>query len=284
MREEGSACGGSDNAAVAWRHPLPGVRLARGDWLEAARSLEAGSVDLVYADPPFNTGSAKRARAGGFADRWEDIGSYLGWLRERIEATAGLLKPTGSILLHVDWRTCHHARLMLDEILGADRFVNHLVWSYGLGGSSPRRFARKHDDILFYCVDTSLYYFDPPRTPATSRRMAGRMKKVTDVLDVPAINNMASERTGWPTQKPLALLEMLIGACCPGGGVALDPCCGSGTTLVAARRLGREAIGVDASDAAIALTERRLAEERGGGAAAVRRPREREGASAAARE
>jgi len=245
----------------SWRRPSRGVRLAQADWLDAARALSPASIDLVYADPPFNTGAARRDRAGAFPDRWDDLPSYLAWLRERLAATVPLLRPAGSLLLHVDWRTSHHARLMLDDLLGADRFVNHLVWSYGLGGSSPRRFARKHDDILFYCVHPDRYYFEPPRTPATSRRMAGRTKKATDVLAIPAINNMAAERTGWPTQKPLALLETLVGACCPPDGRVLDPCCGSGTTLVAARRLGREAIGVDLSGEAVDLAAARLGSE-----------------------
>jgi DNA modification methylase len=168
------------------------------------------------------------------------------------------MKPTGSVLLHVDWRTSHHARLLLDDLLGADRFVNHLVWSYGLGGSSPRRFARKHDDILFYAVDPERYHFEPPMVPATSNRMKGEMKKATDVLDIPAINNMAAERTGYPTQKPLRLLGMLVGACCPEGGLVVDPCCGSGTTLVAATRAGRRAAGCDANPEAVAIARERL--------------------------
>ncbi len=155
-------------------------------------------------------------------------------------------------------------RLLLDDLLGEDRFVNHLIWHYGLGGSSPRRFARKHDDILFYCLDPDRYYFDPPMIPATSARMAGKLKKSTDVLeipdvlDIPSINNMAKERTGYPTQKPLALLELLVRASCPPGGVVMDPCCGSGTTLVAAAGTGRRAIGFDINPEAIALARTRL--------------------------
>jgi len=244
------------------------VRVA--DWLDAVRALPRASIDLVYADPPFNTGSTRktsptatrvRGRAAGeYADSWRTTGEHVAWLRERLEATAPALKPTGSILLHVDYRVCHHARLLLDDVFGPDRFVNHLIWSYGLGGSSARRFARKHDDILFYCVDPERYYFDPPRVPATSRRMRGQMKKSTDVLEIPAINNMAAERTGYPTQKPLALLDLLVRACCPEGGVVLDPCCGSGTTLVAAARAGRGFVGTDINPVAVSLARRRVAD------------------------
>ena len=296
-----------------------GTTVAVADWLAFAAGLEPGSVDLLYADPPFNTGvrkvgtrrdpeepraSATRlpssvrgdrnilgtpaedrrlrsglleeqtpsgledsatspAGAGGealsYPDSWASVGDWVAWLRERLGATLPAISPTGSVLLHVDWRTAHHARLLLDGLLGADRFVNHLIWSYGLGGSSPRRFARKHDDILFYCLDPDRYYFDPPRVPATSRRMEGQTKKATDVLDIPSLNNMASERTGYPTQKPRTLLELLVGACCPPGGVVLDPCCGSGTTLVAAARLGRRAIGCDINPDAVRIARARLA-------------------------
>jgi DNA modification methylase len=234
------------------------MNLTAADWLDFARALPQHSVDLVYADPPFNTGKAKAARAGRYADTWPSLDVYLAWLGERVAATIPAIKVTGSILLHVDWRTSHRVRVMLDDLLGADRFVNHLVWSYGLGGSSPRRFARKHDDILFYGMHPDRYWFDPPRVPATSNRLRGRSKKATDVLDIPSINNMAAERTGYPTQKPLALLDLLVRACCPPGGVVLDPCCGSGTTLVAAAAAGRVPIGCDVSPPAIALARRRL--------------------------
>jgi site-specific DNA-methyltransferase (adenine-specific) len=244
----------------AWRSTGGGVRLAQCDWLDGVASLQSESIDLVYVDPPFNTGDRQRDRSGSFEDRWPDQSSYLAWLRERLAATLRLLKPTSSVLVHVDWRTSHRVRVLLDELLGEDRFVNHLVWSYGLGGSSPRRFARKHDDILFYCIDPERYWFEPPRVPSTSRRMDGALKKATDVLDVPSLNNMAKERVGWPTQKPLALLEMLVSACCPPGGVVLDPCCGSGTTLVASVRRGRVGIGMDLQAAALQVAEDRLHE------------------------
>ena len=242
----------------------------QSDWLPFARTLRPASVDLVYVDPPFNTGVKKTAtrpirgtrasHPASYKDNWPTIDAYLAWLRERLAATIPALKPSGNLLVHVDWRTSHRVRVLLDDLLGPDRFVNHLIWSYGLGGSSPHMFARKHDDILFYCIDPARHYFDPPRIPATSRRMRGQTKKATDVLDIPAINNMAAERTGYPTQKPLALLELLVAACSPPKGTVFDPCCGSGTTLVAAKKLGRAIIGCDTSAAAVRLTRTRLSD------------------------
>jgi len=243
------------------------------------RKMATESIDLVYADPPFNTGRTQRGEGGSrlgdsseseplvYCDSWPTVLEYIAFLRERVVEIHRLLKPTGSILLHVDWRTSHHVRLLLDEVFGPEQFVNHLIWSYGLGGSSPRRFARKHDDILFYGRSAS-YWFEPPRVAATSVRMRGMQKKATDVLDIPSINNMACERTGYPTQKPLQLLSLLVGACCPVGGTVLDPFCGSGTTLHAARALGRSAIGLDSSAQAIRITRDRLARAQGAGSRA----------------
>lgn len=239
-------------------------RVIHREWLEAVRALSPGSVDLVYVDPPFNTGVKQQGRRGlaaSFEDSWPTTRAYVQWLRERVVATIPCLKQSGSFLLHVDYRVSHHARVILEETLGEACFVNHLIWSYGLGGSSPRTFARKHDDILLYCVDPKKYYFEVPKVKATSQRMRGMMKKATDVLDIPSLNNMARERTGYPTQKPLALLETLIGACAPVGGLVVDPCCGSGTTLVAAARLGRIGLGFDISPDAVAVTKKRLKTE-----------------------
>ncbi len=234
------------------------AHVVQADWISIGALAAPSTVDLVYADPPFNTGKAKSGRSGRYADSWATLDAYIAWLRPRVAAAVRLLKPSGNLLLHVDWHTSHRVRVLLDSLLGEDRFVNHLVWVYGLGGSSPRRFARKHDDILWYCIDPARSFFKPPRVAATSNRMRGQTKKMTDVLAVPSINNMAGERTGYPTQKPLALMDLLVRACCPTGGLVLDPCCGSGTTLVAAAASGRSALGCDTSARAVALARGRL--------------------------
>lgn len=233
-------------------------RVIEADWIEGIDQIDNQSVDLLYVDPPFNTGKTQTAESGRYPDAWPSTDAWVAWFRERIGATIPKLKPTASLLIHTDWRTSHRVRVLLDELLGEDHFVNHLVWKYGLGGSSPRRFARKHDDIVFYCIDPDQYYFDPPMVPATSNRMKGQLKKATDVLDIPTLNNMATERVGYPTQKPIALLKILIQACCPEGGLVLDPCCGSGTTLDAALQLGRRSVGFDINNNAITIARSRL--------------------------
>ncbi len=233
------------------------ARIELGDCLEQLALLAPGSADLVYLDPPFNTGRRQAAAGGSYADAWPDAEAWLEFLAPRLEAAIATLRPHGAIMVHCDWRTSHHVRRWLEQRLGEASFVNHLIWSYGLGGSSARRFARKHDDILYHATGPD-YWFEAPRVPARSRRLAGRTKKATDVLDIPSINNLARERTGWPTQKPLALLEVLVRAACPPGGLVIDPFCGSGTSIVAAVRQGRRGLGIDRSPEAVAIARRRL--------------------------
>ena len=239
----------------------PSATLHCGDCIDIVPAQGWRGVDLVYVDPPFNTGRTLKGRDGlRFDDRFAGTEGFVAFLRPRLVACIDALAPDGAILVHVDWRTSHRVRVLLDELLGERAFVNHIVWHYGLGGSGPRSFARKHDDILFYAKGRD-YHFTPPMVPARSARLAGRMKKATDVLDIPAINNMALERTGWPTQKPLALLSTLVEACCPPGGTVMDPMCGSGTTLVAAVRSGRGAYGIDVDQKALRIAAWRLSRE-----------------------
>ncbi len=272
---------------------LPSAVVLEGDNLELLHRLErdprvAGDVALAYLDPPFGTGRD----FGAYDDRWPDRAALVASLRPRLEAIHRLLRPDGSILVHLDHRVAHAIALVLDEVFGpGDRdpprtpptpgFRNEIVWTYGLGGSSSRFYPRKHDTILWY-TRGSTWWFEAPRIPARSHRMSGQTKKQLDVFlgppaldgperpsehdapiygdvwDVAAINNMAKERTGYPTQKPLALLERLVSAHTRAGELVLDPYCGSGTTLVAATRLGRRAIGIDASAEAIRVTRARL--------------------------
>ena len=131
-----------------------------------------------------------------------------------------------------------------DRAGGGPGFRNELIWSYGLGGSSPRCHAKKHDTLLWYSKG-SRWFFAPHMVPATSQRLAGKLKKGTSIWEIPSINNMAKERTGYPTQKPLPLLERIVACHAPPGGLVADLCCGSGTTLVAAASAGRRAIGAD---------------------------------------
>ena len=235
-------------------------KVIEADCFDVMTNWEECQADLVYLDPPFNTGKTQCTCNYEFSDSMPDGVYFKSFMEPRLKLIHKVLKPNGAILLHCDWRTVHRQRMMLDEIFGQENFVNHLIWTYGLGGSSPRKFARKHDDILYYAKGPD-YYFDPPMVSATSQRMKGMLKKATDVIDnIPSLNNIAKERVGYPTQKPLRLLTMLIEACCPPSGMVVDPFCGSGTTLVAAKRSGRSCIGIDTNPDAVAITNCRLKE------------------------
>lgn len=189
----------------------------------------------------------------------------MAFLTEVLQAAHGLLADDGALLLHCDHRAAPYLAIACDGIFGAgDRrergaagFRNELIWSYGLGGSSARCYPKKHDTIFWYTKGRT-WFFDPPRVPASSRRMAGRTKKAPDVLAIPSINNMAKERTGYPTQKPRALLDMLVAAHTEPGDLVVDLFSGSGTTAAAALDTGRRAIVSDRGDVAVRFTADRL--------------------------
>lgn len=186
--------------------------------------------------------------------------SYLTMMAPRLIELHRVLAPTGSLYLHCDRSAVAHLKILLDCIFGTDNHLATVVWCYGLGGSSHRRWPSKHDDILWYAKVAGKQTFNPVMVPATSNRMKGKLKKAPDYWMIPSINNMARERCGYPTQKPLILLERIILASSNEGGIVLDPFCGSGTTLVAAARLKRYYIGMDWSALAIETANKRLSE------------------------
>jgi len=245
--------------------PEAANRLVHRDCLDVAGSLAPASLDLIYVDPPFfsgrdQSGHAHRGQGDvSYPDRWQGgLDEYLAWLEPRLAAMRPLLKPSGSLYVHLDWHAVHYVKVALDRLYGYGNFLNEIVWFYGLGGSSPRYWPRKHDTLLWYAREAGLHHFEAPRTAATSQRMKGRSKKVPDYWDIPSLNNMAKERLGYPTQKPEALLERIVVSSCPPGGVVADFFCGSGTTLAVAERTGRRWIGCDTSEDAIAVSRTRL--------------------------
>ncbi|MFC2149926.1 DNA-methyltransferase [Calditrichota bacterium] len=254
------------------------------------------SVDMIYLDPPFLTGKSFNLLNGNqrpaYDDKWtwntlasnqfqklvsdtnakisnclesfrnlageSAVLTYMTVLTECLVECKRVLRTTGSLYLHCDFRVSAYVRLMLDAIFGADNFLNQIAWCYGLGGSSQRYYPRKHDDILFYAVNAGEHFFNPPMVPASSQRMKGQLKKAPDYWQIPTVNNMALERNGYPTQKPKALLERIIAASSKEGDTVLDPYCGSGTTLVVAAEMERQWIGIDSSKVAIKIAEERL--------------------------
>ncbi len=246
--------------------------------MRVASSLAEQSFRLIYLDPPFLTGREQIGTREGFSydDRWDgELDSYLPWLKNRLQALYGLLLPDGSLILHLDYRVSHYARVILDEIFGRRGFINEIIWHYTGGGRSKRRFSCKHDTLLWYSrSEKPVFNIDAVRVPyketsgyakggimsASGRKYMPdpRGTPVDDVWDIPIINPMANERVGYPTQKPLALLDRLILALSDQGDLVGDFCCGSGTTLVSAQTLKRRWVGGDISEAAVKCASERL--------------------------
>lgn len=231
--------------------------------------LPTSSVDLIYADPPFGTGRPRRSRNGGYDDPGGD--GHIGWLRSHLEEFHRILSDRGALFLHLDWRTAPHARILLDGIFGAEHLVNEIVWAYRTGGVPRRHLARKHDTILFY-AKTKAYTFHRLRERSSLRHNYGysnitiqhdalgpyRETYLRDVWEIPALRGNQKEATGYPTQKPLALLERVLGISSSAGDLVLDPFSGSGTTAVAAERSGRSWITTDTSGEALSILRSRL--------------------------
>ncbi len=224
---------------------------------------------------------AKQPKLYKYLDAVGEVGSrsakyYLIYMAVRLFEMHRVLKDTGSLYLHCDTTASHYLRLLLDTIFGYSSFVNEVIWHYQTGGAGKRWFARKHDVLLFY-TKTDKYIFTPhnilvSRTEEVLRRIKTGIKNATratnekklpmDVwTDIQSLNAQARERTGYPTQKPLALLERIIKASCLEKGLVLDPFCGCATTCIAASRLERQWIGIDVSPVAFDLVQRRLQKE-----------------------
>ena len=200
----------------------------------------------------------------------ESMMSYITYMAQRVIQLHRILKPTGSLYYHCDPTAGHFVKLMLDCIFGRKNFRNEIVWCYKFGGRGRKDFARKHDLIYRYSK-TNDYYFNSKDilVPYESEMAqwsydAGLKKEMPkgkipeDWWDIPSINAMSKERTGYPTQKPLALLDRIITSSCPENGIVLDPFCGCATTCVSAEHLGRKWIGIDIEDQAIDILIARL--------------------------
>jgi DNA modification methylase len=275
-------------AAVAWR---PVNRILLGDNLPLLRDLEDGSVAMAYADPPFNTGRAQTRRTlatsrddttgdrtgfGGrryattvleqrsYADAFDD---YLGFLEPRLVELRRVLAPTGTLYLHLDYREAHHVKLALDRIFGRECFLNELIWAYDYGAKPRRRWPQKHDTILVYVKDPARYHFDadavdrePYMAPGlVTPEQRERGKRPTSVMWHTIVSPTGREKTGYPTQKPEALVRRFVQASSQPGDTVLDPFAGSGTLGAVAAQLGRRFLLIDESADAVAVMERRLA-------------------------
>ncbi|NJM42694.1 MAG: site-specific DNA-methyltransferase [Anaerolineae bacterium] len=275
--------------------------LHNADCLDGLRTIAEGSVHLIYLDPPFNTNTQRSTGDASYADAFGMPQAYIDYMRPRVQAMRRALTLNGSLFFHCDWRTSHHVRVMLDEVFDVEggagrverirsvhpplstlpgRFVNEIIWHYGLGASKARRQLLTKHDVIFWYANGLDYTFNLIREAPTqamlnkyrhideqgNRYMNSYGKRYTlkggkpldDVWNIPAIAPTSGERAGYPTQKPLALLHRIIQLASHEGDLVLDPFCGSGTTLVAAQQLGRKWIGIDANAQAIEIARKRL--------------------------
>lgn len=281
----------------ATRQAEPLSRLYLGDNFQVMSALLGeyeGKINLIYTDPPFFTNRKFPARIGrgedsrkpgewqlaeGYGDSWNSLDDYIQFLYERLLLMHRLLAPNGTLYLHLDWHADAYARLLLDEIFGEERFLNEIIWAYH--GPSPIRsaFNRKHDTILCYTKNPD-YTFNAdavrvPYDPSTVKTFAAspkagfgkvpnleRGKVPEDWWYFPVVARLHNERTGYPTQKPVALLERIILASSNPGDLVADFFCGSGTTPLVSARLGRNFLAADATFRAIHTTRKRLVEQK----------------------
>ncbi len=265
-------------------------RVYFGDNLPILKQMPAESVSLVYTDPPFNTGRSQsrtqlrttrdpggdrtgfqgqryrtvRGTTRAFADSFDD---FLAFLEPRLVELHRLLRPSGSLYLHLDYREVHYAKVLLDTIFGRECFLNEIIWAYDYGARPKRSWPAKHDNILVYVRDPDSYYFNTDeieRIPYMAPGLVGpekaaRGKLPTDTWWHTIVPTNSRERTGYPTQKPLGIVRRIVQASSRPGDLLLDCFAGSGTLGQAAHELGRRFVLIDNSPDALDVMADRFA-------------------------
>ena len=264
-------------------------KVVHGDNLEILRSLHGSSVNLIYIDPPFNTGrqqsrtqirverSSDGDRIGfkgmryeshivgtkAFSDQFDD---FLFFLEPRLVEAHRVLAKNGTLYFHIDYREVHYCKILLDHIFGRENFINEIIWAYDYGGRPKNRWPAKHDNILMYVKDHQDYVFNrdnidriPYMAPGlVGKEKAEKGKLPTDTWWHTIVSPTGKEKTGYPTQKPLGILERIVQASSNPGDLVLDFFAGSGTTGVAAMKLGRNFLMVDSNPEAIEIMMERF--------------------------
>ena len=275
---------------------MPGTHLSssntvlHGDNLQVLQQLPSASVQLIYIDPPFNTGklqqrtqlrtrrSANGDRTGFQGRRYETVSvgtqafgdvfdDFLAFLEPRLREAHRVLAPAGTLYFHIDYREVHYCKVLLDQIFGRSNFLNEIIWAYDYGARATKRWPAKHDNILMYVKDAKRYHFD---TAAVARiaymapalvgpEKAARGKLPTDTWWHTIVSPTGKEKTGYPTQKPLGVLRRILQASSRPGDLVLDFFAGSGTTGAAALELGRSFLLVDSNPQALRVMRKRFA-------------------------
>jgi site-specific DNA-methyltransferase (adenine-specific) len=268
--------------------------VVHADNLEALARIPDESIDLVYIDPPFNTGRAQartqtktsRVEKGGdrtgfggkryqtevlskesFDDSFSDFEAFI---EPRLQEARRVLAKHGSLYVHLDSREVHYVKVQLDRIFGREQFLNEVIWAYDYGGRPKDRWPKKHDNILVYVKTAGAHVFnqeDIDRIPYMAPGLVGpekaaRGKLPTDTWWHTIVSPTGKEKLGWPTQKPIRILERIVSASCPKGGIVLDFFAGSGTTGAAALACKRRFVLIDTHPGAIAVMKKRFAAQK----------------------
>jgi site-specific DNA-methyltransferase (adenine-specific) len=271
---------------------VPINQIFKGDNLPILKSIPSDSVQLIYIDPPFNTGRTQsrgtttttrtdtgnrvgfkgkrydvvRETVLSYDDEFEDFWSFL---EPRLEEAWRILNESGTLYLHLDYREAHYAKVLLDALFGRECFLNEIIWAYDYGGKSKNKWPSKHDTILVYVKDPAKYYFnstevdrEPYMAPGlvTPEKVA-KGKLPTDVWWHTIVSPTGKEKTGYPTQKPKGILRRVIQASSKPGDLILDFFAGSGTTGAVAAELGRNFILIDQNPESIEVITKRLSDD-----------------------
>lgn len=268
---------------------MPTLNVYFDDNLHVLRQLPDESIDLIYIDPPFNTGKLQKRtqiktiasedgdRVGfqgkkyktiklgtkGYVDKFDD---FLGFIEERIIHVHRILKKNGSLFFHLDYREIHYCKVLIDNIFDRSSFMNEIIWAYDYGARSKRKWSAKHDTILWYAKDPDNYTFNfdemdriPYMAPGlVGAEKAARGKTPTDVWWHTIVSPNGKEKTGYATQKPLGIISRIVKIHSNPGDVLCDFFAGSGTLGEAAYKLGRDCILVDNNIEAIETMEKRF--------------------------
>ena len=263
-----------------------------GDNLAILQTLPSHSIDLIYIDPPFNTGHAQSRKSlktvadkdgdrVGFQGRsyrtiqvgerayHDQFDDYLGFLKPRLHEAYRLLKTNGSLYFHIDYREVHYCKVLLDEIFGRDSFLNEIIWAYDYGARTKKKWPAKHDNILWYAKDPRHYTFNVEEIERIAymapglvgAEKAARGKLPTDTWWHTIVPTNGKEKTGYPTQKPLGILRRIIQASSNPGDLVLDFFAGSGTTGAACLELERSFILIDNNPQSIQTMRKRFEDQ-----------------------
>lgn len=231
------------------------IEIIYDDCYKALRGFRGGCIDLIYTDPPYNTGRRQKLSKGSYSDSYSNFHEFMVPVLEQM---ARVIKDDGSIFLHLDYREVHYVKVWMDKIMGREAFQGEIIWHFETGGSSKSKWSNKHQTILWYSQDPRFYFDEVPTLDRKAPKPGYEgEKKWSSVWNI----NMSTtdpQRTGYPTQKPELLVETLVKVHTLPGDTCLDAFAGSGTLGAVCSRLDRDAVLIDSNSEAINIMRERI--------------------------